>query len=113
MFFITENCEFQLFMYDTAGSPETVRPTHNRDICSHFTIFLNETNNKEVTQTIDNLKLESATGFNNIFAKEILMIRDNIVQILVKLLNNIFQPGIFLQYLKNGKSHSCLQIRVH
>lgn len=63
MIFITQNCEFQLSKYDTPCSTETLRLMHDRDTIFHFTTFLKKTNVKKVTESIENLKLESATGF--------------------------------------------------
>ena len=64
------------------------------------TFFLKPTNRTEVSNIVLNLKKNTAPGHDSITVLDVLNLRENIVEILVQLINQIFVSGTFPNELK-------------
>lgn len=67
------------------------------------TMLLKETNRKEVLEVIEELNQKSAAGHDNIRVKDILLLKDILTPILVKLANQSFTEGKFPTILKTSR----------
>ena len=73
------------------------------ELIGNKTMYIRPTNEKEISEILENLNKHSAPGQDNITIKEIHIIKKLIVPYLVVLINNIFLTGIFPDILKTGK----------
>ena len=60
------------------------------ELIGNKTMYIRPTNEKEISEILDNLNKHSAPGQDNITIKEIHIIKKIIVPYLVVLINNIF-----------------------
>ena len=82
---------------------ETNKIIHFEELIRNKTMYIRPTNEKKISEILENLNKHSAPGQDNITIKEIQIIKKLIVPYLVVLINNIFLTGIFPDILKTGK----------
>ena len=66
-------------------------------------LFLELTNEQEIGEIILELKRDSASGFDEISVKDLLNLKEILIPIITKLVNNILKSNIFPQELKISK----------
>lgn len=74
--------------------------THFDEVTCHNSFFLRPTNKDEINNIILHLKRNTSPGHDNISVMDVLNLRESILEILVKLINEIFVSGTFPNDLK-------------
>ena len=77
-------------------------PGNGEVVCGN-TMFVELTNVQEVREIISELKQNAAPGHDAITVRDIMSLRDDLIPILTKLINNCLELGIFPEELKIGK----------
>lgn len=85
------------------NDPVNANFTEFREIEQGNTMYIKPTTEEEIKETLLSLKINSAAGFDNISVKDLILLKDNLVPILTKLINDVFITGIFPEILKVGK----------
>lgn len=80
--------------------PRPIRTTGSKTMV--HSIFFNPTDEAEVSNVIEDLKLKKAPGVDGITAETLKAIKKYIIKPLAYLINEIFSVGIFPQCLKNA-----------
>ena len=70
---------------------------------TEHSMLLLPTNAAEINEVLLKLNKNSAAGYDNISVRDILIIKEKLLPILTRLINNIFLSGIFPEVLKIGK----------
>ena len=78
------------------------RTIFDRIYCAN-SLFLELTNEQEIGEIILELKRDSVSGFDEISVKDLLNLKDILIPIITKLVNNILKSNIFPQELKISK----------
>ena len=70
------------------------------EICYTGSLFLRPVTELEISNVIDNLKKNGTPGHDGICVNDLLLIKNIILPVLVKLINTAFQTGIYPDVLK-------------
>lgn len=70
---------------------------------SSNSLFLETTNENEIEKILHNLKRDTAAGSDNILVKDLLTLKNIVVKVIVKLVNNVLETGVFPKELKIAK----------
>lgn len=82
---------------------QTASTVNFEEISSDCSMNLYKTNAQEVQEALYELNKNAAPGYDNIYTKDLLTLKNCIVPILVKLINLSFKQGIFPDVLKVSK----------